>query len=455
MAEEQEKNVLIDTILSDSATRYFMVKSFSNDNIGRSLQHGIWATGPRNERVLLAAFVSSPHVILIFSVNSSSRFSGFALMTTKPGEQMSNHRNIFTGPDGKPFPGRVFGVKWLRHHEVFFRDSEHIANRLNEGKPVKIGRDGQELDAEAGKPLCGLIERSYQTRLSRPSDHSPSDSGGGHHHHNNGSGGYPSHMGKRSAMAHWIPVQNNKRDGNKVGDDRDRYVKRIKIDGEPGNESDVVKSEGYGSATGIGGRIGALSTASLAQLANLAAKLKVTLSAQQQQQQQKEDAVSNNKDSDLNAPRSDDGSGHTSIAIPSVDQEGASGRDACCNEERAAALRSAVRNRPGLAVFPLDLTNLSYELYQQLHHQASNEAKQGGDAWAPFPVDTWLSCQREVLGSSYNEHNNEHNKTAERESKPCCIEIGSLLSWLRQQNVFEGGVGDVPVLQSQKTAAVQ
>jgi len=84
-------------------------------------------------------------------------------VTVRPGESRVN-RHVFCGPDGRPFPGRNFDIKWIRNHEVFFRDCDHIINSLNENKPVKIGRDGQELSYIAGRELCELIEAKYYGR---------------------------------------------------------------------------------------------------------------------------------------------------------------------------------------------------------------------------------------------------------------------------------------------------
>lgn len=167
------------TIVTDPTTRYFLIKSYNNDNIGRSLQYGVWATSQRNEKALTEAYRTSSFVVLVFSVNHSSRFSGFGVMTSEPGQSAHQGKAVFCGPDGTAFPGRLFAVHWVtkyassvhpegdRSCEVFFRDTEHIVNAFNEKKPVKIGRDGQEIDPVAGRRLCLLID-SKQPRHSRP-----------------------------------------------------------------------------------------------------------------------------------------------------------------------------------------------------------------------------------------------------------------------------------------------
>lgn len=50
---------------------------------------------------------------------------------------------------------------------MFFRDSECIQNSFNENKPVKVGRDGQEIHPVAGRLLAELID-AQQPDHSRP-----------------------------------------------------------------------------------------------------------------------------------------------------------------------------------------------------------------------------------------------------------------------------------------------
>ncbi|PWN53831.1 hypothetical protein IE53DRAFT_95556 [Violaceomyces palustris] len=61
-------------------TRYFILKSLRQEDLERSIETGLWATQPHNEPVLDQAFRNSETVILIFSVNQSGEFSGYARM---------------------------------------------------------------------------------------------------------------------------------------------------------------------------------------------------------------------------------------------------------------------------------------------------------------------------------------------------------------------------------------
>ncbi len=42
--------------------------------------------------------------------------------------------------------GGVFNIEWISRKELSFTKTQHIFNSWNDGKPIKIGRDGQEIE---------------------------------------------------------------------------------------------------------------------------------------------------------------------------------------------------------------------------------------------------------------------------------------------------------------------
>ncbi|KAL4570837.1 hypothetical protein LXL04_026500 [Taraxacum kok-saghyz] len=139
-----------------SDTRYFIIKSLNHDNIQLSIQRGIWATQVMNEPILEEAYHNSGKVILIFSVNMSGFFQGYAQMMSSVGWRRDNVWSHGHG-GSKPW-GRSFKVKWLRLHDLPFQKTLHLKNPLNQFKPVKISRDCQELPQDIGEALCELID---------------------------------------------------------------------------------------------------------------------------------------------------------------------------------------------------------------------------------------------------------------------------------------------------------
>ncbi|XP_073012718.1 uncharacterized protein [Typha latifolia] len=135
--------------------RYFIIKSLSHQNIQLSVEKGIWATQLMNEPILEEAFRNSHRVILIFSVNMSGFFQGYAQMMSSVGWRRDN---VWSKSSGGSNPwGRTFKIKWLRLHDLPFQKTLHLKNPLNDYKPVKISRDCQELSEDIGEALCELF----------------------------------------------------------------------------------------------------------------------------------------------------------------------------------------------------------------------------------------------------------------------------------------------------------
>ncbi|CAB4279745.1 unnamed protein product [Prunus armeniaca] len=137
-------------------TRYFIIKSLNRQNIQLSIEKGIWATQVMNEPILEEAFHNSGKVILIFSVNMSGSFQGYAQMMSSVGWRRDN---VWSQGSSRSNPwGRSFKVKWLRLNDLPFQKTLHLKNPLNEYKPVKISRDCQELSPDVGEALCELLD---------------------------------------------------------------------------------------------------------------------------------------------------------------------------------------------------------------------------------------------------------------------------------------------------------
>ncbi|KAJ6524965.1 YT521-B-like domain-containing protein [Mycena capillaripes] len=60
--------------------RFFILKSLTRDDLDLSTQTGMWATQKHNEGILDRAFRTSQDVFLVFSVNKSGEFYGYAPM---------------------------------------------------------------------------------------------------------------------------------------------------------------------------------------------------------------------------------------------------------------------------------------------------------------------------------------------------------------------------------------
>lgn len=134
-------------LLEDPKTRYFVITSNVGDHVVKSVQHSVWATQRKNEQKLNDAYRSSTAVILVFSVNRSGAFQGYARMRSMTG-RATCRSDPFSGF------GRLFNVEWLRLHDIDVTEVNHLRNPLDDSRQVGFSRDGQELAHDVGAELC-------------------------------------------------------------------------------------------------------------------------------------------------------------------------------------------------------------------------------------------------------------------------------------------------------------
>ncbi|KAJ3029394.1 hypothetical protein HDV00_009613 [Rhizophlyctis rosea] len=144
--------------------RYFVIKSFTEDDVHKSLKYNIWSSTEIGNRRLNNAFLSSSlpssspsspsryPIYLFFSVNASGHFCGVAEMTTK----VDYDRSSSVWSDEGRWKG-VFGVRW-----IFVKDVPNVVLRglrvpANENKPVTNSRDTQELPADVGREMLTIF----------------------------------------------------------------------------------------------------------------------------------------------------------------------------------------------------------------------------------------------------------------------------------------------------------
>ncbi|XP_060696273.1 YTH domain-containing protein 1 isoform X1 [Hemiscyllium ocellatum] len=142
-------------ILRDA--RFFLIKSNNHENVSLAKAKGVWSTLPVNEKKLNTAFRDARSVILIFSVRESGKFQGFARLSSESHHGGSPIHWVLPAGMNAKMLGGVFKIDWICRRELPFTKTGHLVNLWNENKPVKIGRDGQEIEPECGTQLCLLF----------------------------------------------------------------------------------------------------------------------------------------------------------------------------------------------------------------------------------------------------------------------------------------------------------
>uniref|UniRef100_A0A9R1SKJ5 YTH domain-containing family protein n=2 Tax=Cyprinus carpio TaxID=7962 RepID=A0A9R1SKJ5_CYPCA len=137
--------------------RFFLIKSNNHENVSLAKAKGVWSTLPVNEKKLNAAFRSARSVMLIFSVRESGKFQGFARLSSESHHGGSPIHWVLPAGMNAKMLGGVFKIDWICRRELPFTKTAHLSNSWNEHKPVKIGRDGQEIEPDCGTQLCMLF----------------------------------------------------------------------------------------------------------------------------------------------------------------------------------------------------------------------------------------------------------------------------------------------------------
>lgn len=142
--------------LEPKYARYFVIKSYTEDDVHKSLKYNIWASTELGNQRLDKAFLESANkgpIYLFFSVNASGHFCGMAQMLTHVDYTTSSS---VWAQDGK-WKG-VFKVRWIFVKDIPNSTLRHIKlNNTHEKKPVTNSRDTTELLDDAGKEMLNIF----------------------------------------------------------------------------------------------------------------------------------------------------------------------------------------------------------------------------------------------------------------------------------------------------------
>ncbi|KAF2612776.1 hypothetical protein F2Q70_00007855 [Brassica cretica] len=145
--------------------RFFIVKSFSEDNVHRSIKYNVWASTPHGSKKLDTAYRDAEKmcgkcpIFLFFSVNASGQFCGVAEMVGP----VDFEKDAAYWQQGK-WNGQ-FPVKWHIVKDVPNNRFSHILLQNNDNKPVTHSRDSQEVKLRQGIEML-RISKEYEAHTS-------------------------------------------------------------------------------------------------------------------------------------------------------------------------------------------------------------------------------------------------------------------------------------------------
>jgi hypothetical protein len=142
--------------------RFFIIKSYSEDDIHRSIKYSVWTSTEHGNRRLNDAFKEQHKkgpMYLLYSVNGSGHFCGIAEMKSEV------EYDIETGIWSQEKWKGKFAVKWHYVKDVPNNALRHIRLENNDNKPVTNSRDTQEVPPEKGVLVVKIIH-SYKNQTS-------------------------------------------------------------------------------------------------------------------------------------------------------------------------------------------------------------------------------------------------------------------------------------------------
>uniref|UniRef100_A0A2P2LNR5 YTH domain-containing family protein n=3 Tax=Rhizophora mucronata TaxID=61149 RepID=A0A2P2LNR5_RHIMU len=138
--------------------KFFIIKSYSEDDVHKSIKYNVWASTPNGNKKLDAAYQEARQnsagcpIFLFFSVNTSGQFVGIAEMVG-PVDFSKNvehwQQDKWTG---------CFSVKWHIVKDIPNNLLKHITLENNENKPVTNSRDTQEVKLEHGLKMIKIFK---------------------------------------------------------------------------------------------------------------------------------------------------------------------------------------------------------------------------------------------------------------------------------------------------------
>uniref|UniRef100_A0A3B4BLF3 YTH domain-containing family protein n=1 Tax=Periophthalmus magnuspinnatus TaxID=409849 RepID=A0A3B4BLF3_9GOBI len=134
--------------------RVFIIKSYSEDDIHRSIKYSIWCSTEHGNKRLDGAYRSLGNkgpLYLLFSVNGSGHFCGVAEMRSPV------DYNAYAGVWSQDKWKGKFEVKWIFIKDVPNNQLRHIRLENNDNKPVTNSRDTQEVPLEKAKQVLKII----------------------------------------------------------------------------------------------------------------------------------------------------------------------------------------------------------------------------------------------------------------------------------------------------------
>ena len=140
--------------------KFFIIKSFTEEDIHKSIKYGVWSSSAKGNKTLSEAFKNTKEkdsfVYLFFSCNNSGRYVGVAKMKS---DCDFNKKFEFWTQDNK-WMG-LFDVEWIFIKDVPMKEFKNIIISMNYGviKPILYAQNTQEIPYEEARNMLNIFEK--------------------------------------------------------------------------------------------------------------------------------------------------------------------------------------------------------------------------------------------------------------------------------------------------------
>jgi len=141
--------------------RFFVIKSYLEDDIHKSIKYGIWSSTKNGNKKLDKAFKDSEGkypIYLFYSVNGSGQFVGIAKILS----DFDDSKSFDKWDQKKKWAGQFF-VEWIFVKDVPNKEFLQIKIESNENRPVTNSRDTQEVPLKQGIEML-KIYKNYRSK---------------------------------------------------------------------------------------------------------------------------------------------------------------------------------------------------------------------------------------------------------------------------------------------------
>ncbi|KAE8723894.1 Yth domain-containing protein [Hibiscus syriacus] len=153
--------------------KFFVIKSYSEDDVHKSMKYDVWSSTPNGNKKLDAAFHEAETresetgtkcpIFLFFSVNGSGQFVGLAEMIGKV--DFNRDMEFWQLDKWNGF----FPLKWHVIKDIPNKELFHIILENNENKPITHSRDTQEIGLKQGLEMLNIF-KGYSEKSSLLND---------------------------------------------------------------------------------------------------------------------------------------------------------------------------------------------------------------------------------------------------------------------------------------------